>query len=146
MYANLSSELRDFHENEEGGAVTLNESIVGLGSVHLKESGIDDVESDFNWQIVAKMSRDVVKGRIPPDKRTSENSTQLGKGADKLGEYAGSEILPAVAVTPCSLALPIFRRNIPLPVSEPKNKWTSNRQEMRNVQSRFNFLLTCVIP
>jgi hypothetical protein len=93
MYVNASSDYRDFREDGESDAVTLNGSVINLGAVNLKESGIDDVESEFNWRIVTKMSQEVVKGRLPP--KASEEGTRLGNGTHKLGEYFGVEILPA---------------------------------------------------
>jgi hypothetical protein len=110
MYVNKSAEYRDIQKSQENSAVTLNiektlnESVINLGAISLKESETVDSESGFNWQIVTKMSDEVVKGRIPPDKLTDENSreeeTQVEKRRDKLklGEYIGFEILAAVTV------------------------------------------------
>jgi hypothetical protein len=121
MYVNMSSDYGDFRESEESGAVTLNGSVINLGAVNLKESGIDDVESEFNWQIVTKMSQEVVKGRILPDEKASEEDTQLGNGTKKLGEY-WSRDYPCIRCEECSPALPNFRRNMRLPSSGLKNE------------------------
>jgi hypothetical protein len=94
IYVNKSAYYRDIQKTRETGAVTLNiektinQSVINLGAINIKECDIDDSESDFNWQILTKMSDEVVKGRIPPDKRTDENSreaeTQFEKGRDEL--------------------------------------------------------------
>jgi hypothetical protein len=110
IYVNKSAYYGDIQNTQETSAVTLNsektlsEPVINLGPINLKESDIDDSESDFNWQIVTKMSDEVVMGRIPPDRRTDENAkeeeTQVEKRRDrlKLGKYVGFEILAAVTV------------------------------------------------
>jgi hypothetical protein len=121
IYVNKSVDYTYTQKTRETTAVTLNiektlnEPVINLGPMNLKESDIVDSESDFNWQIVSKMSDEVVKGRIPPDKRTDENAkedeTQVEKRKErlKLGKYVVFEILAAVTVTmflhvtPCSL-------------------------------------------
>lgn len=101
IYVNKSADYRHrrIQKTRETSAVTLNiektlnESVINLGAINRKDSNPDDSESDFNWQIVTKMSDEVVKGRIPPDKRTDETAreeeTQVERRRDKLklGEY-----------------------------------------------------------
>jgi hypothetical protein len=119
MYVNKSTDYRDLQKAREASAVTLNientlnQSVINLEPINLKQSDIDDSESDFSWKIVTKMPDEVEKGRIPPDKRTYEDSreeeTRVEKRRDKLklGEYVGFEVLAAVTMfldmTPCSL-------------------------------------------
>jgi hypothetical protein len=129
IYVNKSADYRDIQKTEETSAVTLNidkslnESIINLDAIDLKESDTDDSESDVNWQIVTKMSNKVVKGRVPPDKGTdedaSEEETEVEKRREKLklGESVSPELLAAVTVrramfldmTLCSLIY-LYRR------------------------------------
>lgn len=137
VYVNKSTDYTDIQKTQESSAVTLNiektlnESVINLGPVNLKESDIDDSESDINWRIVTRMSDEVVKGRIPPDKRTDENA----KEEETLVEKRRDRLKLGVTVSD-SPELNLARRIVSIlpPFSPSSSSRVTNEQCLRESQ------------